>query len=46
MATASAPPVYNDSKAAVFRRLDPTKYTSLADFIDEINKPRQPRPTG
>jgi hypothetical protein len=39
MATASAPPVYNDSKAAVFRRLDPTKYTSLADFIDEINKP-------
>jgi hypothetical protein len=39
MATSSAPPVYNDSKDAVFRRLDPTKYTSLADFIDEINKP-------
>ena len=35
----SYPPVYNDSKDAVFRRLDPTKYTSLADFIDEINKP-------
>ena len=39
MATSSAPPVYNDNKDAVFRRLDPTKYTSLADFIDEINKP-------
>ena len=39
MATTSAPPVYNDNKAAVFRRLDPTKYTSLADFIDEINAP-------
>jgi hypothetical protein len=39
MATSSAPPVFNDSKDAVFRRLDPTKYTSLADFIDEINKP-------
>ena len=39
MATSSAPPVYNDSKDAVFRRLDPAKYTSLADFIDEINKP-------
>jgi len=31
--------VYNDNKAAVFRRLDPTKYTSLADYIDEINAP-------
>ncbi len=39
MATSSTPPVFNDSKDAVFRRLDPTKYTSLADFIDEINKP-------
>ena len=39
MATTSAPPVYNDNKAAVFRRLDPTKYTSLADYIDEINAP-------
>ena len=39
MATSSAPPVYNNSNDAVFRRLDPTKYTSLADFIDEINKP-------
>ena len=39
MATSSAPPVYNDNKAAVFRRLDPTKYTSLADYIDEINAP-------
>ena len=39
MATTSAPPVYNDSKAAVFRRLDPTKYSSLADFIDEVNAP-------
>jgi len=39
MATTSAPPVYNDSKSAVFRRLDPTKYSSLADFIDEVNAP-------
>lgn len=39
MATSSAPPVYNDNKAAVIRRLDPTKYSSLADFIDEINAP-------
>lgn len=39
MATSSAPPVYNNNNDAVFRRLDPTKYTSLADFIDEINKP-------
>lgn len=39
MATSSTPPVYNDNKAAVFRRLDPAKYTSLADFIDEINAP-------
>ena len=39
MATTSAPPVYNDNKAAVFRRLDPTKYSSLADFIDEVNAP-------
>ena len=39
MATTSAPPVYNDNKAAVFRRLDPTKYSSLADFIDDINAP-------
>jgi hypothetical protein len=35
----SYPPVFNDNKAAVFRRLDPAKYTSLADFIDEINAP-------
>ena len=33
------PPVYNDSKPAVFRRLSPEKYTSLGDFIDEINAP-------
>ncbi len=39
MATSSAPPVFNDSKSAVFRRLDPAKYTSLGDFIDEINAP-------
>lgn len=39
MATSSAPPVYNDNKAAVIRRLDPTKYSSLADFINEINAP-------
>jgi len=39
MATSSAPPVFNGGQDAVFRRLDPTKYTSLADFIDEINKP-------
>jgi len=39
MATTSAPPVYNDNKAAVFRRLDPPKYTSWADYIDDINAP-------
>ena len=39
MATSSAPPVFNGGKDAVFRRLDPTKYSSLADFIDEINAP-------
>lgn len=39
MALTSAPPVFNDNKAAVIRRLDPTKYSSLADFIDEINAP-------
>lgn len=33
------PPVYNDSKPGVFRRLDPAKYSSLGDFIDEVNKP-------
>jgi hypothetical protein len=33
------PPVFNGGKDAVFRRLDPTKYSSLADFIDEINAP-------
>ena len=35
----SFPPVYNDSKPAVFRRLSPEKYTSLGDYIDEINAP-------
>ena len=39
MATSSAPPVFNDNKDAVFRRLDPTKYSSLGDFIDKINAP-------
>jgi len=39
MATSSTPPVYNDSKPGVFRRLDPAKYSSLGDFIDEINAP-------
>jgi len=33
------PPTYNDSKPAVFRQLDPAKYSSLGDFIDEINAP-------
>ena len=33
------PPVFNGGKDAVFRRLDPAKYSSLADFIDEINAP-------
>ena len=39
MATSSTPPVYNDSKPGVFRRLDPAKYSSLGDFIDQINAP-------
>ena len=39
MATSSAPPVFNGGQDAVFRRLDPTKYSSLADFIKEINAP-------
>ena len=39
MATSSVPPVFNGGKDAAFRRLDPTKYSSLADFIDEINAP-------
>jgi hypothetical protein len=36
MATASVP---TDFSPAAFRRLDPTKYTSLGDFINEVNKP-------
>ena len=28
-----------DFSPAAFRRLDPTKYVALGDFIDEINKP-------
>lgn len=36
MATAVAPA---DFSPAAFRRLDPTKYTSLGDFINEVNKP-------
>ena len=28
-----------DFSPAAFRRLDPTKYTSLGDFINEVNKP-------
>jgi hypothetical protein len=28
-----------DFSPAAFRRLDPTKYVSLGDFIDEINAP-------
>jgi len=39
MALTSSPPTYNDSKPAVFRQLDPAKYSSLGDFIDEINAP-------
>ena len=35
----TTPPVFNDSKPAVFRQLDPAKYSSLGDYIDEINKP-------
>ena len=33
------PPVFNDGKPAVFRQLDPAKYSSLGDYINEINKP-------
>ena len=33
------PPVFNDNKPAVFRQLDPAKYSSLGDFINEINAP-------
>ena len=33
------PPLNNAGKAAGFKQLDPAKYTSLGDFIDEVNKP-------
>jgi|14_taG_2_1085336.scaffolds.fasta_scaffold02784_2 hypothetical protein len=36
MATTSVP---TDFSPAAQRRIDPAKYTALADFIDEINKP-------
>lgn len=36
MALSQAPA---DFTPAAFRRLDPTKYTSLGDFINEVNKP-------
>ena len=39
MATSSTPPIYNDNKPAVFRQLDPAKYSSLGDFISKINAP-------
>ena len=36
---ASQPPVNGGGVGASFRSLDPAKYTSLGDFIDEVNKP-------
>lgn len=33
------PKTFNDGKPAVFRQLDPAKYSSLGDYINEINKP-------
>ena len=36
MATTNTPLDFSPNS---FRRLDPTKYTSLGDFIDEVNKP-------
>lgn len=33
------PPLNNAGKSAAFKQLDPAKYTSLGDFIDEVNKP-------
>jgi len=36
---ASQPPVTGGNVGASFRSLDPAKYTSLGDFIDEVNKP-------
>ena len=33
------PPVNGGGVGASFRSLDPAKYTSLGDFIDEVNKP-------
>ena len=35
----SQPPVTGGNVGASFRSLDPAKYTSLGDFIDEVNKP-------
>ena len=35
----TTPPTFNDGKPAVFRQLDPAKYSSLGDYIDQINKP-------
>ena len=35
----SQPPVNGGGVGASFRSLDPAKYTSLGDFIDEVNKP-------
>ena len=36
---ASQPPVNGGGVQSAFKRLDPTKYTSLGDFIDEVNRP-------
>jgi hypothetical protein len=33
------PPVNNGGVSAGFKSLDPAKYTSLGDFIDEVNAP-------
>ena len=35
----TTPPLNNAGKAAGFKQLDPAKYTSLGDFIDQVNKP-------
>ena len=36
---ASQPPVNGGGVQSAFKRLDPAKYTSLGDFIDEVNRP-------
>ena len=34
----ATPPVNNGGKTPSFRSLDPAKYSSLTDFINQVNK--------